>query len=77
MCIGTAPGFTAISVKGNNFCDLIFASLDDRYLPKRGLLCRKRIFLKVNKLLTRNEKGSKTENDGLASLESIPNNFKI
>ena len=30
--------FFALFTKGNNFCDFLFASLENKILPKRGLL---------------------------------------
>ena len=36
--------FSAIFVKGDNFCDFLFASLDSKVLPELGLLLKERIF---------------------------------
>ena len=39
--------------KGNNFCDLLFASLGDKTLSKRGqLLGERTCFLKVGKIFS-------------------------
>ena len=37
MCTGIMPCFSVIFIKGNNFCDFLFAPLD-KVLPKRNLL---------------------------------------
>ena len=39
--MGTAQYFSAILTKGDNFCDL-FASLDNKILPKKGLFLKER-----------------------------------
>ena len=39
MCIS----FSAVVTKGNNFCDLLIASLGDNALPTWGLLLKERI----------------------------------
>ena len=40
--MGAPPFFSTISTKGNNFCDFLFASLDDKALSKGGQLLRKK-----------------------------------
>ena len=40
---GTLPCFSATFTKGNNFCNILFASLDDVALSQRGLILRERI----------------------------------
>ena len=42
-CIGIPSYFPAIFTKGNNFCDFLFAFLDDEALQKWGLLLKERI----------------------------------
>ena len=41
-CIGTPPFFSAMFSKGDNFCELL-AYLEDKVVPKWGLLVRERI----------------------------------
>ena len=41
-CMGTPP-FVAIFAKGNNFCDCLSSSLDNKALPKHRLLIQERI----------------------------------
>ena len=36
--------YFAMFSKGDNFCDFLFAYLDDRVFPKRGLLLKERIW---------------------------------
>ena len=42
--MGTPPSFSAMFSKGDNFCDSLFAYLEDEVFPKLGLLLKERIF---------------------------------
>ena len=41
--MGTPPSFFPIFSKGDNFHDFLFAYLEDKVFPKRGLLIKERI----------------------------------
>ena len=45
-CMVTAPFFSANFTNGDNFCDFMFAYLDDRVPLKLDLLLKERIYIK-------------------------------
>ena len=44
-CMGTPPSYSAMLSKGDNFCEFLFAYLEDEVFPKWGLLLRKEFAL--------------------------------
>ena len=74
--MGTPPCFSAIFTKGNNFCDFLFAALDEIALPNSGILLMERICsLGANSFLyelTPIEKIGRNKSGRVASPESVP-----
>ena len=42
-CMGTPPHFSAIFTRGNNYCDFLFASHDDKNVLERVQLLKEQI----------------------------------
>ena len=72
--MGTLSCFSAIFTTGGNFCDFLFASLEEGALSNSGLLLKKRICSMMSKFFSfrvdSNSKGRQNENGRVASPES-------
>ena len=73
--MGTSPFYSAIFMKGDNFYDFLFASLDKVTLSKWGLLLKKRICSYGSKffslIVDPIEKGGKNDMGKTAYPESL------